>query len=77
MVNSVFCIGELLIDMVCVDNKGLINGEKFEKKAKNNWPVVHSRLYNRNYICVADGVTSYVIRLCRRAGITFATWGGN
>lgn len=23
MNNNVFCIGELLIDMVCVDNKGL------------------------------------------------------
>ena len=33
MSNSIFCIGELLIDMVCVDNKGLKNGEKFEKKA--------------------------------------------
>ena len=33
MSNNVFCIGELLIDMVCVDNKGLKNGEKFEKKA--------------------------------------------
>ena len=33
MSNNIFCIGELLIDMVCVDNKGLINGEKFEKKA--------------------------------------------
>lgn len=33
MNKKIFCIGELLIDMVCVDNKGLINGEKFEKKA--------------------------------------------
>lgn len=33
MSNNIFCIGELLIDMVCVDNKGLKNGEKFEKKA--------------------------------------------
>lgn len=33
MKNSIFCIGELLIDMVCVDNKGLKYGEKFEKKA--------------------------------------------
>lgn len=33
MKNNVFCIGELLIDMVCVDNKGLKDGEKFEKKA--------------------------------------------
>ena len=33
MNKNIFCIGELLIDMVCVDNKGLINGEKFEKKA--------------------------------------------
>lgn len=33
MNSSIFCIGELLIDMVCVDNKGLKNGEKFEKKA--------------------------------------------
>ena len=33
MSNKIFCIGELLIDMVCVDNKGLKNGEKFEKKA--------------------------------------------
>jgi len=33
MGNKIFCIGELLIDMVCVDNKGLKNGEKFEKKA--------------------------------------------
>jgi len=33
MSNNVFCIGELLIDMVCVDNKGLKDGEKFEKKA--------------------------------------------
>jgi fructokinase len=33
MVSKVFCIGELLIDMVCVDNKGLKYGEKFEKKA--------------------------------------------
>ncbi len=33
MNNNIFCIGELLIDMVCVDNKGLKNGEKFEKKA--------------------------------------------
>lgn len=30
---NVFCIGELLIDMVCVDNKGLKDGIKFEKKA--------------------------------------------
>jgi len=33
MESKVFCIGELLIDMVCVDNKGLKAGEKFEKKA--------------------------------------------
>lgn len=33
MRDNVFCIGELLIDMVCVDNKGLKLGEKFEKKA--------------------------------------------
>lgn len=33
MNKNVFCIGELLIDMVCVDNKGLKYGEKFEKKA--------------------------------------------
>lgn len=33
MKNNIFCIGELLIDMVCVDNKGLKYGEKFEKKA--------------------------------------------
>lgn len=33
MKKNFFCIGELLIDMVCVDNKGLKNGEKFEKKA--------------------------------------------
>jgi len=33
MSNNIFCIGELLIDMVCVDNKGLKNGETFEKKA--------------------------------------------
>lgn len=33
MNKNIFCIGELLIDMVCVDNKGLRNGEKFEKKA--------------------------------------------
>lgn len=33
MKKNIFCIGELLIDMVCVDNKGLKNGEKFEKKA--------------------------------------------
>ncbi|MDB2160165.1 PfkB family carbohydrate kinase, partial [Clostridium butyricum] len=33
MNKNVFCIGELLIDMVCVDNKGLKDGEKFEKKA--------------------------------------------
>ncbi|MFW2490913.1 carbohydrate kinase family protein [Clostridium chromiireducens] len=33
MNNNIFCIGELLIDMVCVDNKGLKDGEKFEKKA--------------------------------------------
>ncbi|MBE6072388.1 MAG: carbohydrate kinase [Clostridium butyricum] len=33
MKSNVFCIGELLIDMVCVDNKGLKDGEKFEKKA--------------------------------------------
>lgn len=33
MNKNIFCIGELLIDMVCVDNKGLKNGEKFEKKA--------------------------------------------
>ncbi|MDR3593379.1 carbohydrate kinase [Clostridium sp.] len=33
MNSNVFCIGELLIDMVCVDNKGLKDGEKFEKKA--------------------------------------------
>lgn len=32
MNKNVFCIGELLIDMVCVDNKGLKDGEKFEKK---------------------------------------------
>jgi fructokinase len=33
MKSNIFCIGELLIDMVCVDNKGLKDGEKFEKKA--------------------------------------------
>lgn len=33
MNSNIFCIGELLIDMVCVDNKGLKDGEKFEKKA--------------------------------------------
>ena len=33
MNKNIFCIGELLIDMVCVDNKGLKYGEKFEKKA--------------------------------------------
>lgn len=33
MSSNIFCIGELLIDMVCVDNKGLKDGEKFEKKA--------------------------------------------
>ena len=33
MSSNIFCIGELLIDMVCVDDKGLKNGEKFEKKA--------------------------------------------
>lgn len=33
MRSNIFCIGELLIDMVCVDNKGLKYGEKFEKKA--------------------------------------------
>ena len=33
MNNNILCIGELLIDMVCVDNKGLKDGEKFEKKA--------------------------------------------
>lgn len=33
MNKNIFCIGELLIDMVCVDNKGLKDGEKFEKKA--------------------------------------------
>ena len=32
MKSNIFCIGELLIDMVCVDNKGLKDGEKFEKK---------------------------------------------
>lgn len=33
MSSKIFCIGELLIDMVCVDGKGLKNGERFEKKA--------------------------------------------
>ncbi|ABR35990.1 carbohydrate kinase family protein [Clostridium beijerinckii] len=33
MSKNIFCIGELLIDMVCVDNKGLKDGERFEKKA--------------------------------------------
>ena len=33
MGNKVFCIGELLIDMICVDGKGLKYGENFEKKA--------------------------------------------
>lgn len=33
MNNNIYCIGELLIDMVCIDNKGLKDGEKFEKKA--------------------------------------------
>lgn len=28
----VYCIGEMLIDMVGVENKGLINGEIFAKK---------------------------------------------
>ncbi len=32
MSKNIFCIGELLIDMVCVDNKGLKDGEKFEKR---------------------------------------------
>lgn len=31
--NNIFCIGELLIDMVCTDKKGLKYGKKFEKKA--------------------------------------------
>ncbi len=33
MGTNIFCIGELLIDMVCVDGKGLKNGVNFEKKA--------------------------------------------
>lgn len=33
MRTNIFCIGELLIDMVCVDGKGLKNGVNFEKKA--------------------------------------------
>ncbi len=33
MSSKIFCVGELLIDMVCVDNKGLKDGIKFEKKA--------------------------------------------
>lgn len=33
MNNNIYCIGELLIDMVYIDNKGLKKGEKFEKKA--------------------------------------------
>jgi len=32
MRKNIFCIGDLLIDMVCVDNKGLILEEMFEKK---------------------------------------------
>lgn len=31
--SKIYCIGELLIDMVCIDGKGLKNGDKFEKKA--------------------------------------------
>lgn len=31
MSKNIFCIGELLIDMVCIDNKGLKDGEKMEK----------------------------------------------
>lgn len=31
--SKIYCIGELLIDMVCIDGKGLKNGSKFEKKA--------------------------------------------
>ena len=30
--NNIFCIGEALIDMMCIDNKGLKNGRMFEKK---------------------------------------------
>lgn len=33
MNNKVFCIGELLVDMVCIDGLGLKDGVKFEKKA--------------------------------------------
>lgn len=33
MSSKVFCIGEVLIDMVCVDGKGLKEGVVFEKKA--------------------------------------------
>lgn len=33
MSNNIFCIGEALIDMMCVDNKGLKYGQMFEKKA--------------------------------------------
>lgn len=31
--SKVYCVGELLIDMVGVDHKGLKNGVQFEKKA--------------------------------------------
>lgn len=33
MNNKVFCIGELLVDMVCIDGLGLKDGVTFEKKA--------------------------------------------
>ncbi|UYP01366.1 carbohydrate kinase [Oceanotoga sp. DSM 15011] len=50
--NNIFCIGELLIDMVCTDKKGLKYGKKFEKKAGGapaNVAVAVSKLGGSSY----------------------------
>ncbi|MDU4937675.1 MAG: carbohydrate kinase [Clostridium sp.] len=50
--SNIYCIGELLIDMICIDNKGLKNGELFEKKpggAPANVSVAISKLGGSPY----------------------------
>ncbi|MDD6770507.1 carbohydrate kinase family protein [Inconstantimicrobium porci] len=75
MSNNIFCIGEALIDMMCIDNKGLKNGRMFEKKAGGapaNVAVCISKLEGNAYFlgqvgkdCFGD----YLIELFNYLGI--------
>ena len=83
--SNVFCIGELLIDMVCIDNKGLKYGQTFEKKAGGapaNVAVAISKLGGNAYFLGKVGKDffgDYLIELLKELKVNtdLTSRGGN